>query len=185
MKIRDIITLIENASVTTIPQPLAWLAVDIQGKRWEAAKRIIVSKTGSIRPGEKFDDDLADTIFLRIQENSQVGRYASEDIINNLGRGAKRLDGPGKITLYRAAPKGGGIRPGDFATDQKSEAGYYKHGGHVIQTAVVPREDCFYVNGRNGDGNEYIYLPRGYEAPTPIVWFNSFADFYRVVNSPE
>src|SRR6185437_2932301 len=126
---------------TTIPPALAPLARAIQGKTYETAKRIIVSKTGSVRPHERFDDSLADAVFLRLQRVAQVGVYSSEAVVKALGRGAERLSGDGLITLYRSAPPGVGIRPGDFCTDDRHEAGFYKHGGNRIQMRKVPRAD--------------------------------------------
>lgn len=163
------------------PPTLAHLATLIGGKSFETAKRIIVSQIGSVRSRERFDDDIADHVFLRLQRTSQVGQFASEDILVKLGRDARRLEGPGTILLYRNAPKGAGIRPGDFASDDKAECSYYKHGSNVIQSARLPREDVFVLRGSMGGGKEYVYLPAGYERPEPIVHFTSFREFYDAV----
>jgi len=161
-----------------LPATLQALAGEIRGKSWEAAKRVVVAKTGSIGPYERFDDDLADAVFARVQRNAQVGRWTDEAEIFRLGRGARRLEGEGRMTVYRAAPRGGGIRPGDFAAGSAHEAGFYRHGGHVVQKAVVERRDLIAVDGSMGDGQEYIYLPEGYKAPEPVVFFQDFRGFY-------
>jgi hypothetical protein len=172
----------EAADGGSIPPELRALANEIRGKSWQAAKRTIVSKTGSIRPRERFDDDLADAIFLRIQARAQAGLYNTEAIVNGLGRNARRLEGPGKIKLYRAAPKGGGIRPGDFAAATPGEARNYAHGKNIVQSAVVPRVDVFAVDGSTGGDQEYIYLPRGHEPVEPVEHFDSFRSFYDAAN---
>lgn len=161
-----------------IPPELASLAKEIAGLSYEAAKRAVVSKTGSVDADERFPDDVADAVFLRLQRNAQVGRYTEEDL-QKLGRGAKRLSGDGTITLYRAAPRGTTIRPGDFTAASAHEAGFYTHGGNTIQSITVPRNDVFSVEGSVGGGQEFVYLPRGYVAPTPKEYFASFKDFYR------
>lgn len=180
---RVFLNIIEGAAdVSQIPRALSALAGEIQGKTWEAAKRIIVSKTGSIRPRERFDDDLADAIFLRIQARAQTGLYNTEEIIQRLGRNARRLEGPGKIKLYRAAPKGGGIRPGDFAAATPGEARNYVHGKNVVQSVTVPRGDVFAVDGSTGGDQEYVYLPPGHVPVEPIEHFDSFRSFYDAAN---
>jgi hypothetical protein len=149
---RNLINIVESGQ--TLPKTLQNLGEEISGKSWETAKRIVVSKTGSVKRGEKFDDDLADAIFLRIQANSQRGQYDSEDDIWKLGRNARRLTGDHLITLYRAAPKGAGIRAGDFCASSKEEAGYYLHGGHVIHSIKIPPHDVIALDGKLGDGDE-------------------------------
>ena len=169
-----------------IPPALAGLADQIQKLGWEAAKRLVVSKVGSIKSGERFSDDVADAVFLRLQQNSQVGRYAEEADIFRLGRDAHRLTGEGSITLYRAAPKGSGIRPGDFATDTAAEAGFYRHGGNVIHTVTIPKTAVIAVEGSSGGGQEFIYLPHDYTPPQPIEWFADFRSFFEATRpSPE
>lgn len=161
-----------------IPSVLSSLANEIRGKSYETAKRIVVSKVGSVARGERFDDDVADAVFLRLQRNAQVGANTSEPELMASGRGAVRLTGDGTITLYRAAPKGSGIRPGDFTADTAAEAGFYRHGRNVVQSIIVPRHDVIAVKGAMGDGREYVYLPIGYEPAEPEVFFPSFKAFY-------
>ena len=171
--------------MSEIPDWLGWLAREVRGRRWDSAKRAVVAKVGSVGRNERFGDDVADAVFLRVQENAQVGRYASEAAVLALGRGARRLEGPGTITLYRCAPRGAGIRPGDFASDAAHEAGFYRHGGNVLHEATVPRDEVFQVEGTTGGGREYVHLPRGYVAPVPEVPFATFAAFYEAANAPE
>lgn len=173
---RILINIIESGQ--TLPTTLQSLGKELSGKSWEAAKRIVVSKTGSVKRGERFDDDLADAIFLRIQANSQRGQYDREDDIGKLGRNARRLSGDHLITLYRAAPKGAGIRAGDFCSSSKEEAGYYLHGGHAIHIRKVPAHDIIALDGNLGDGDEMIYLPLDYSPVTPIEYYQTFHDFY-------
>lgn len=168
-----------------IPPELEILAREVFGRGWNSAKRLVVSKVGSVARGERFDDDVADAVFLRIQQNAQVGRYALESEVESLGRNARRLTGEGTVRLYRAAPPGAGIRPGDFATENRAEAGNYRHGGHVLHIATVSREDVYAVDGSVGGGQEYVYLPRGYVRPEPIEYFPSFKAFFDAVNAPE
>lgn len=165
------------------PECLGALARELDGRGWDAAKRLVVSKVGSVGRGERFDDDVADAVFLRLQENSQVGRYASESLLSSLGRNAVRLPGGGAIELFRAAPPGSGIRPGDFAAASAHEAGYYLHGGNKVQRATVPRVDVFSVDGSMGGEREYVHLPVGYVAPVPVVYFRNFRDFYSALHS--
>ena len=94
-----------------------------------------------------------------------------------LGREARRMEGDGEITLYRAAPKGEKIRPGDFATDSASEASFYKHGGHRIMKRSAPQKDVFCVRGSCGGGQEYIYLPTGHVRGPVSEFFGSFNEF--------
>jgi hypothetical protein len=93
--------------------------------------------------------------------------------------------GAGTVALYRAAPRGCPIRPGDFAADSAHEAGFYVHGGNVVQRMTVPRGDVFAVDGSSGGGREYVYLPRGYEAPEPVEHFTAFRDFFDAANDPQ
>ncbi len=164
-----------------IPGILKPMASLIEGKGFEAAKRAIVAQVGSVGRSEKFDDDVADAVFMRLQRTAQVGRYNESDVAY---RKAKRLTGEGNITLYRAAPKGGGIRPGDFATDSKNEAGYYKHGSNVIQSAKVPRRDVIAVEGSSGGAQEYVYLPENHTPAKAVEHFKSFREFFDAVNQP-
>ncbi len=134
-----------------IPKELAALAKEVSGKSYEAAKRLVVSKVGSVRRGaERFDDDVADAVFHRLQRNAQVGRYASEEVLRGLGRNARRLDGEGRIELFRSAPRGTGIRPGDFVADTAHEVGFYAHGGNVVHRLTVARADVFRLDGAAG-----------------------------------
>lgn len=169
-------------SPDTVPPQLASLAREVRGLGWEAAKRLVVSKVGSVRRGERFDDDVADAVFLRLQQNAQVGRYASESELARLGRNARRLTGDGQITLFRSAPKGCGIRPGDFAAGTAHEAGFYRHGGNVVQSVNVPVDQVFQMDGSMGGGQEYVYLPRGYVPPQPKEWFGAFLDFFEAAH---
>lgn len=164
---------------TAIPPELASLAEEVRSRGYEAAKRLVVAKVGSVARGERFDDDVADAVFLRLQRNAQVGRYAVEAEVMNLGRNARRLEGAGRIRLWRAAPRGAGVRPGDFAAGSREEAGFYCHGGNVVQAATVAREDVLLVDGSMGGGKEYVYLPRGHVPAEPRVHFESFAAFWR------
>lgn len=163
---------------TSIPDELRSLAKQIRGLSYEAAKRAVVAKTGSVKRGERFADDVADAVFMRLQRNSQVGQNTSEDELLRSGRGARRLDGDEPITLYRAAPKGTTIRPGDFTAGSAEEAGFYTHGGNRVQTLTVPRHDVISIDGAVGGGQEYVYLPIGYVAPAPVAYFGSFRAFY-------
>ena len=174
---RNLINIIVEAN-EAIPSVMTSLADEIKGKSWETAKRLIVAKVGSVQRGERFDDDVADAVFLRVQRNAQIGRYGDEETIRRLGRDEKRLEGDEPMTLYRAAPRGAGIRPGDFCTTSKSEAGYYLHGGHTVQSRIVPRHDVIAVRGSMGDGQELIYLPVDYVEPEPRVYYDTFRDFY-------
>lgn len=166
-----------------VPSILAPLAQEIRGKSYETAKRIVVSKVGSVSRGERFDDDVADAVFLRLQRNAQVGANTSEQELMASGRGAVRMTGDEPITLYRAAPKGTGIRPGDFTADTAAEAGFYRHGRNVVQSIAVPRHDVIAVKGAMGNGREYVYLPADYQPPEPQVFFDSFKAFYDRVNT--
>jgi hypothetical protein len=162
-------------SSTEIPAVLVPLAKEIRGLSYEAAKRKVVAKTGSVKPGERFADDVADAVFARVQRNAQVGSTNLSDL---RGRNPKRLQGDEPITLYRAAPKGATVRPGDFAAGTAHEAGFYTHGGHKIISTSVPRKDVIAVDGSSGGGQEYVYLPQGYVPPTPKEFFGSFREFY-------
>lgn len=175
---RNFIDIITESAQPTLPDVMKRLAAQISTKTWDAAKRLIVSKVGSVQRGERFDDDVADAVFLRIQRTSQVGQYNSEEIVKGLNRKARRLEGDDTITLYRAAPKGGGIRPGDFCSPSKDETGYYMHGGHVLLTKKVPSRDVIAVDGTLGGGQELVYLPVGHEAIDPVVFYPTFRDFY-------
>lgn len=167
----------------SIPEKIRPLADLISGKPFDAAKRHIVAQVGSVGRGEKFDDDVADAVFLRLQRNAQVGRYT--DIADIAYRKPKRLEGDGEVTLYRAAPKGGGLRPGDFMAGTKNEAGYYKHGANVVQSFKVARRDVVAVEGSSGGGQEYVYLPDGYKVGEVAEYFGSFREFFDAVNSPD
>lgn len=171
-----------NGDGNDLPATLVDLARKLRGRSWEASKRLVVSRVGGVRPGERFADDVADAVFLRIQRTAQVGQYASEEALRTLGRNARRLEGEGTIRLYRCAPRGAGIRPGDFATDLPAEARYYAHGGHVLHALDVPRAEVFRVDGALGDGTEFVYLPRGHVAPEPKEFFPSFEAFWRAAN---
>jgi hypothetical protein len=164
-----------------IPDVLELLAKAIRGRSYETAKRIIVAKVGSVQPGERFADDVADAVFLRLQRNAQVGQNTSEIELQQLGRGAQRLSGTDPVTIYRAAPKGAGIRPGDFVADSTTEAGFYRHGGNVILKRVVARHDLIHLNGTMGGGQEYVYLPQDHVISTPVEHFGSFRAFYDAV----
>lgn len=166
-----------------VPACLSRLADLIRGKSFAAAKRAIVAQVGSVRPREQFDDDVADAVFLRLQRVAQVGAVASEAELAY--RGARRLTGEGTITLYRAAPKGAGVRPGDFAAGTRAEAGFYKHGGNIVQAQRVPRGDVLAVEGSSGGGQEFVHLPEGYTAPTAAVFFDTFKAFFDAVGSAE
>lgn len=171
--------------MTDIPDELKALARDVAGRSYESAKRLVVSKVGSVRRGERFDDDVADAVFLRLQRNAQVGRYASEEVLRGLGRNARRLEGEGDIELYRSAPPGAGIRPGDFVAGTAHEVGFYAHGGNVVHRMTVAREDVFGLDGSMGGGREYVYLPAGYVAPVPVEHFATFRAFYEAARTPE
>ena len=158
-------------------EPLARL---VCGKGYEAAKRAVVAQVGSVARGERFPDDVADAVFLRLQRVAQIGQYTDEKALEY--RGAKRLEGAGSIKLYRCAPPGVGIRPGDFAAGTKEEVGFYKHGKNVVQTSTVPRRDVIAVKGNCGGGQEYVLLPEGYVAPTPIEHYRSFRAFFDAAN---
>ena len=161
-----------------LPPVLARLSLEISNSSFERAKRKVVSKVGSVGRYDRFDDDVADAVFLRIQQNCQVGRYANEDDLMASRPGSCRLEGEGSIVLYRASPPGTGIRPGDFAAGSRDEAGYYTHGGHTIQKMTVPRRDVIAVPGAVGTGQEYVLLPEGYVPPVPQVWFADFHSFW-------
>lgn len=162
-----------------MPKTLMDLAMQISACSPTVARRRIVSRVGSVRSGETFDDDLVDTIFLRLQARSQIGAYDDERVIMALGRDARRLEGDGMIVLYRAAPPGSVIRPGDFAADSKEETGFYRHGGNRTIEMTVPRTDVFTLRGACGDGQEYIYLPKDYERPEVLEFFPDFRSFHQ------
>ena len=161
-----------------MPWALTDLAMQIGGCSPAVARRRIVARVGSVRSGETFDDEVVDAVFMRIQARSQVGAYDSEEVLRSLGRDARRLEGDGDVVLYRAAPPGTTIRPGDFAAADKSEAGFYRHGGHKIIKMTVPRSDVFALRGSCGGGQEYVYLPKDYERPDVAEFFGTFAAFY-------
>lgn len=164
--------------IEVLPSVLLDLAKELSSRSRNSAVRHLVSRTGSVRREERFDDDVVDAVFLRIQSRSQHGLYDSEDVIMSLGREARRMEGDGEITLYRAAPKGVEIRPGDFATDSAGEASFYKHGGHRITKRRVPQKDVFCVRGSCGGGQEYIYLPPGHVRGPVSEFFGSFNEFF-------
>lgn len=170
-----------DTDVPGVPELLQPLAKLIKGKSFDAAKRAIVAQVGSVGSREKFDDDVADSVFTRLQRTAQVGRYTDEADLAY--RKAKRLEGDGDITIYRAAPKGGGLRPGDFAAGSKNEAGFYKHGTNVVQKFTVKRGDVIAVEGSSGGGQEYVYLPKDYKPTEPAVYFDSIREFYDTVNT--
>lgn len=172
-----------TTSENDIPPALAALAAQVGKLGWEAAKRLVVSKVGSVRPGDRFAEDVADAVFLRLQRNAQVGRYAPESEVFNLGRDARRLSGDDLITLYRAAPKGAGIRPGDFVADTAAEAGFYRHGGNVVQSIKVSRNTVIEVRGSSGGDREFVYLPPGYVPPPPMEWFADFKSFFEAARA--
>lgn len=165
-----------------VPAVLHHLIKLIHGKSYEAAKRAMVAQVGSIKPREKFDDDLADAIFLRLQQVAQVGRYTTQSELAY--RNAIRLVGEGDVTLYRCAPPGAGIRPGDFAASSPHEAGFYKHGVNKIQAMSVRREDVVSVDGSMGGGKEYVLLPKGHVFPSPVEHFKSFRAFFEAIQHP-
>ena len=170
--------------MSEIPEALRALAAQVRGRSYESAKRLIVSKVGGVGRNERFADDVADAVFLRLQRNAQVGRYDSEAVVRSLGRNARRLEGEGEITLWRAAPRGAGIRPGDFAADSRHEAEFYRHGGHVIQSARVARADVLAVDGSSGGGQEYVFLPRDHVPGEAVEHFASFQAFYEAAVTP-
>lgn len=131
--------------VSQVPDVLRPLSSKIQGKKFDTAKRLIVAQVGSVDRGEKFDDDVADAVFIRLQRVAQVGTYTDESELAY--RHAKRLDGEDVITVYRSAPKGSLLRPGDFASKNKHEAGFYTHGGNVIMPFKVKTCDLISVEG--------------------------------------
>lgn len=171
----------ERQSVeSALPQELSALAKDVKGKGYEAAKRAIVSKVGSVGRGEKFDDDVADAVFQRLQRNVQVGAISSEADLPQ-GRDAQRMEGSEPITVYRAT-EGATIRPGDYVANSEHEAGFYMHGKNRVRKLTVPQSDLISVRGAVGGGKEYIYLPKGYEAPTPKEHYKTFREFYDAVH---
>lgn len=173
-----------QAALPALPPELVFLARLVEGKSYGAAKRAIVAQVGSVEPREKFDDDVADAVFLRLQQVAQVGRYTSEADLAY--RQAKRLEGAGTIILYRSAPPGAGIRPGDFAAGTSHEAGFYQHGVNTLQCVSVPRQDVLSVAGSMGGGAEYVLLPIGHVpavATEHFVSLRSFLDMLRAVKS--
>lgn len=171
--------------MTDIPPFLRALAGEIRGRSYESAKRLVVLKVGGVGRNERFADDVADAVFLRIQRNAQAGSHDSEEAVHALGRNARRLEGSGTVVLWRAAPRGAGIRPGDFAACSRREAGFYRHGGHVIQNATVEREDVLALDGSVGGGQEYVYLPRGHVPGPASEPFGSFAEFHAAASTPD
>lgn len=161
-----------------MPPILVELAMQIGTCSPAVARRRVVSRVGFVQSRETFADDVVDAVFMRIQERSQVGAYDSEDAIMALRRGAYRMEGDGDIVLYRAAPPGAEIRPGDFAAESRHEAGFYTHGGHKVIKMAVPRSDVFALHGSCGGGQEFIYLPKDYERPDVAEFFGNFATFY-------
>lgn len=175
----------KQASMTSgVPAEMQHLANDAKKyKNIEDFKRSIVSKTGSVDEDELFDDDLVEAVFKRLQETSQIGRYADEGDIMRLGRNARRLEGNKPMTVHRAAP-GGKIRPGDMVTDLEGEARNYAHGDNKLITQNIPAKDLIAVDGSIGDGKEFIYLPSGYKAPEPKQYYKSFKDLHNEVHNP-
>lgn len=169
-----------TAAAPAIPPALAALATLVRGKSFEAAKRAVVARVGSVQPRERFDDDVADAVFLRLQRVAQVGLNTDEAALAH--RKARRLLGDGTITLYRAAPAGAGVRPGDFAAGSAHEAGFYRHSGNVIQSAEVPRSHVLVVEGSMGGGQEYVLLPPGHKAAEPEVHFADLKSFCAAVD---
>lgn len=167
----------------SIPESLKHFERVIRGKSYESAKRAMVAQVGSVNPREKFNDDVADAVFLRLQHVAQVGRYASEKELAY--RQAKRLEGEGDVTLYRCAPPNSRLRPGDFAASTPREAGFYKHGINTIQAFTVKREDVIAVEGAMGGGHEFVLLPKGHVAVEPLVHFKSFRDFFEEVRASQ
>lgn len=167
--------------IEPFPQELSALAKDIGGKSYDAAKRAIVGKVGSVERGEKFDDDVADAVFQRLQRNVQVGAISSEADLPQ-GRDAKRLEGSAPRTVYRAT-EGETIRPGDYVAGSEHEAGFYTHGKNKVRSLIVPSSDLISVRGAIGGGEEFIYLPKGYKATLPKEHFKTFREFYDAVHS--
>jgi hypothetical protein len=167
-----------------IPSELTRLADKIKGKSYEAAKRIIANQVGSVKPGEKFSDDVADAIFKKLQRVSQRSPYATEEEIGKLGRDAKRLTGKEPMTVYRGTGRAE-LRPGDFVAGTAGEARNYTHGGKSVREFSFPKEDFIAVKGSMGGDQEYVYLPKGYEPPAPIEHYGTLKDFHDAANRPE
>lgn len=169
------------AEATEIPPVLDNLVRLIAGKSFESGKRAVVSQVGSMAPREKAPDDLADAVFLRLQQNAQAGRYQSEKDLAH--RKPMRLEGEGDITVYRCAPPGAKLRPGDFAASTAHEAGYYKHGWNKVQAFTVPRQDLIRVNGSLGGAQELVLLPKGHVPLVPMDHFATFRAFFEAVKA--
>jgi hypothetical protein len=169
-----------NQKIQTIPDDLHALATLVKGKSLTVAKRLIVAQVGCVARAEKFDDDVVDSVFSRLQHVAQVGRYTDEADLAY--RRAKRLDGEGEMTVFRAAPKGAKLRPGDFTTGTRQEAGFYKHGTNVVQKFSSLKQDLLAIEGSVGGGQEYVFLPKGCKPAEVIVHFPTFRAFFECVN---
>ena len=163
--------------IPAIPGELEGLANEIKGKSFDQAKRDIVSKVGTVEGKEIIPNDVANSVFSRLQKGAQVGEYTSEQEIMKLGRSAQRLTGDDTIKVYRATGRNN-IRPGDFVAGDVHEAGFYTKEGKNIKGFDIPKKDLISLKGSMGGGQEYIYLPKGYKPPEVKNYFNNFTDFY-------
>lgn len=173
---------VQLSAGTPVPDVLKHLVRLVEGKGHEAAKRALALQVGSVESREKIPEAVADAVFLRLQQNAQVGRYTTKKELSY--RRPERLQGEGTITVFRSAPPGATLRPGDFAADTRHEAGFYKHGINKVQAFTVPRQDVLKVESSMGGGQEYVLLPKGHVPTVPVEHFASFRAFFDAVHAP-
>ena len=166
-----------------IPKELSYLSKQSEGVSYETFKRRLVSNIGSVQRGEKIPDDVAQSVFERLQKTAQRGEFGDESTLfkDVGGRNPKRLVGDETITVYRATPVKN-LRAGDFVSQDKTEAGFYTSATKKIYPFDVKKSDLVSVEGSMGGGQELIYIPKGSKQGEAKGYFASPKEFWESTN---
>jgi hypothetical protein len=166
-----------------IPESLTYLEKQAKGVSYETFKRNLVKNIGSVKAGEKISDDVAQSVWERLQKTAQRGEFGDEATLfkDMSGRNPKRLVGDEMVTVYRATPVNK-IRAGDFVSTSKNEAGFYTSETKKIYPFKVKKSDLVSMEGSMGGEQELIFIPKGSKQGTAVEYFKSPKDFWNKAN---
>jgi len=167
-----------------IPQDLLYLSKQADGVSYETFKRNLVRNIGSVDGKEKIPDDVAQSVFERLQKTAQRGEFGDESTLfkDVGGRNPQRLTGEETVTVYRATPVNN-LRAGDFVSPDKTEAGFYTSATKKIYPFEVKKSDLVSVEGSMGGGQELIYIPKGSRQGIAKEYFKTPKEFWESVNN--
>lgn len=174
----------EFVKAKSVPEQLSYLEKQASGVSYETFKRNLVKNIGSVERGEKISDDVAQSVFERLQKTAQRGEFGDEATLfkDMGGRNPKRLVGDETITVYRATPVNK-LRAGDFVSPDKTEAGFYTSETKKIYPFQIKKSDLVSMDGSMGGGQELIYIPKGSKQGVAVEFFKSPKEFFDAVNS--